>query len=292
MDDGRSGLSLTIPQGRAAVCTARGQPGYRLAGVRLAPASRNSKFTASTNAPGLHALNRRWVEKDPSPRLTAAPGTARLSAGDQMLPGEFLLRDGTPAMIWPLLPTDAETVRDVFRRMSPESRRRRFLIPPAELSDSMIRYLVDSVDGVHHIALILTVLPPDGEERPVGIARLLQTLADPATADIAVAVADDWQGRGVGAALVAALMQRRPAAVRRLRTAVDAGNRASLALLARTGHMSADQAEQGVLDVTVHLTPPAKPGNDARPDGKNSPTNTATPPPAVRPHSMTHSSVR
>jgi RimJ/RimL family protein N-acetyltransferase len=174
----------------------------------------------------------------------------------KMLPGEFLLRDGTPAMIWPLLPTDAGTVRDIFRRMSPESRRCRFLIPIAELSDSMIRYLVDSVDGVHHIALILTVLPPDGEEQPVGIARLLQTLADPATADIGIAVADDWRGRGVGTALVAALMQRRPAAVRRLRTAVAAGNRASLALLAKTGHMSFDPAEPDVLDVTVDLTAP------------------------------------
>ena len=37
-------------------------------------------------------------------------------------PGEFVLRDGTPAMIWPLLPTDAETLRDVFRRLSPGSR--------------------------------------------------------------------------------------------------------------------------------------------------------------------------
>ena len=170
-----------------------------------------------------------------------------------MLPGEFLLRDGTPAMIWPLLPTDTETVRDIFRRMSPESRRRRFLTPITDLSDSMIRYLVDSVDGVHHIALVLTVLPPDGEERPAGIARLLQNSADPATADIAFAVADDWQGRGAGAALVAALMQRRPAAVRRLRAAVEAGNRASLTLLAGTGHMSSAPAELGVLDVSVDL---------------------------------------
>jgi RimJ/RimL family protein N-acetyltransferase len=264
-DDAPCLLSLTTPQGPAAVCTARGQPGYQLAGIRLARLA-GQQITASTNAPGPHALNRRWVEKNP-PRLTAAPGTARLSADDQMLPGEFLLRDGTPAMIWPLLPTDAETVRDIFRRMSLKSWRRRFLIPVAELSDSMIRYLVDSVDGVHHVALVLTVLPPDGEERPVGTARLLQTRADPATADIAFAVADDWQGRGVGTALLAALMQRRPAAVRRLRTAVDAGNRASLALLAKTGHMSSGPAEQGVLDVTVHLTPgtAASPSPSQRP---------------------------
>ena len=76
---------------------------------------------------------------------------------------------------------------------------------------------------------------------------------DPATADIAVTVADDWQGRGVGTALRSALLARRPAAVKRLRTVVDAGNHASLALLAGAGCMSARPDSPGVLEVTVEL---------------------------------------
>ncbi len=171
----------------------------------------------------------------------------------QLLPGEFLLRDGTPALIWPLLPTDAETLREGFRRLSPDSRRRRFLQMLGELDDSMIRRLVDSVDGVHHIALLLIVLPPEGDEGPAAVARLLQYPDDPATADIAVTVVDDWQGRGAGTALVSALLQRRPAAVTRLRTVVEAGNRASLALLAGAGRMSPGLPERDVLDVTVEL---------------------------------------
>jgi len=82
---------------------------------------------------------------------------------------------------------------------------------------------------------------------------LVQYPADPATADIAVTVVDDWQGRGAGTALVSALLARRPAAVTRLRTLVAAGNRASLALLARAGRVSAGLPERGVLDVTVEL---------------------------------------
>jgi hypothetical protein len=96
----------------------------------------------------------------------------------------------------------------------------------------MIRRLVDSADGVHHIALVLIVLPPEGQEGPAGVAHLMQDPDDPATADIPVTVADDWQGRGVGTALDSALMHRRPAAIKRLRTVVDADNHASLALLA------------------------------------------------------------
>jgi RimJ/RimL family protein N-acetyltransferase len=194
------------------------------------------------------------VATNPVRLVTAATGAPRPSAGTQLLPGEFVLKDGTPALVWPLLPTDARALREGFRLLSPRSRRQRFLSAVGGLDDSMIRRLVHSVDGVHHIALVLVVLPPEGEEGPVGVARLIQDPADPATADIAVTVADDWQGRGVGTALVAALMQRRPAAVTCLRTAVQAGNRASLALLAAAGRMSLGPPHQGVLDVTVDLT--------------------------------------
>ena len=157
-------------------------------------------------------------------------------------------------MIWPLLPTDGETLREGFRRLSHDSRRDRFLTALNELDDAMIGLLVDSVDGAQHIALLLMVLPPEGGEELAGVAHLVLCPDDPATADIAVTVADDWQGRGVGTALRSALLARRPAAVRRLRTVVDAGNRASLALLAGAGRMSARPASPGVLDVTVELT--------------------------------------
>ena len=54
-------------------------------------------------------------------------------------------------------------------------------------------------------------------------------------------------------ALAQALMQRRPPAVRRLYAEVGADNLASLALLAKAGHMSSGVAHRGVVDITVEL---------------------------------------
>ena len=95
---------------------------------------------------------------------------------------------------------------------------------------------------------------PNRREGLIGVARLMQDPGDPAAAEIAFTVADDWQGRGVGTALVSALIQRRPAAVKRLRALVETDNRALLALLAGAGRMSSGPADLGVLDVTVELT--------------------------------------
>lgn len=63
-----------------------------------------------------------------------------------------------------------------------------------------------------------SLLPPPRKEGPAGVAQLLQD-DDPATTDIAV----DWQGPGARRHTRSPLMERRPAAVTRLRKAADAG---------------------------------------------------------------------
>jgi RimJ/RimL family protein N-acetyltransferase len=166
---------------------------------------------------------------------------------------EVVLRDGTPARIWPLLPTDAKGLRVAFRALSPESRRRRFLTATSHLDDRMIRHLVDDVDGKRHVALVLVAFPAGGVEQPVGVGRLVQHRTEPTTADLAVTVLDEWQGRGVGAALAHALLDRRPLVVRRLSTVVAADNAASLGLLRGLGRMSSRPEGPGVVEVTVEL---------------------------------------
>ncbi len=116
----------------------------------------------------------------------------------------------------------------------------------------MIRLLVDSVDGVHHIALLLIALPPEGEGGRSGSPI-------------------SCRSRRSGQCRHRRHRPRRPARTRRrhrTRLGADAAapggghpaaharrsrQRASLALLARAGRVSSGLPEQGVLDVTVEL---------------------------------------
>jgi RimJ/RimL family protein N-acetyltransferase len=168
---------------------------------------------------------------------------------------EVVLDDGTPAMIWPLLDTDAEGLRRAYAELSPTSRRYRFLVELPELSDALLRVLVDGVDGVSHVAVVLTAFPAAGGARPVGVARLVRYRDEPEVADVAVTVLDAWQGRGAGRELLSALMQRRPAGVVRLRTTVAAENRASLSMLGRAGRLTARPDGTGALTVEVTELP-------------------------------------
>jgi RimJ/RimL family protein N-acetyltransferase len=85
---------------------------------------------------------------------------------------------------------------------------------------------------------------------------MIRYSCDRSTADIALAVADAWQNRGVGSALARALVAHRPSGVTRLVTVVAVDNAASLATLAGLGAVERVPAGAGQYEVTVTLTAP------------------------------------
>ncbi len=111
------------------------------------------------------------------------------------------------------------------------------------------------MDGVDHVAF--AAFAPDverGDDRPedggeqvgpyhrehapgriVGIGRILRYPGDPDSLDVAVTVADDYQGTGLGRALADLLAAHRPRPARRILTQIAAGNERALALLGSFG---------------------------------------------------------
>jgi GNAT superfamily N-acetyltransferase len=124
----------------------------------------------------------------------------------------------------PLRGGETEVVQAVFDRLGPRSRLLRFggaknVLLPRELEQ------LARVDGDHHVLVAY-----DGRE-PVGIARLVR---DGREAEVAFAVADDWQGEGVGTLLADRLAaDARAAGIVRVRCDVRADNTPSLALCRR-----------------------------------------------------------
>jgi GNAT superfamily N-acetyltransferase len=90
--------------------------------------------------------------------------------------------------------TAPEAVDAVFEGLSARSRYLRFHSPTPRLTASARRVLVD-VDGERHAAVCARI-----GGAPIGIARLIKT--GECGAEIAVAVVDLWQRRGVGRRLL------------------------------------------------------------------------------------------
>jgi len=108
----------------------------------------------------------------------------------------------------------------------------RFLGVKKHLSAAELRYFTD-VD--HHDHEALGALDRAGGHG-VGIARYIRDADDPQAAEIAVTIVDDWQGRGLGTELLAALSDRaRQEGIRRFTALADPGNVAVAALLRSAG---------------------------------------------------------
>lgn len=114
------------------------------------------------------------------------------------------LRDGSRARLRPIAAGDKEILAVAVERMSEESRYRRFFSPTKVLSQEQLAYFTE-VDRVDHEAII-AIEPSTGAA--LGVARFVRRRSEPDTAEVAFAVIDEWQGRGLGRALLTELTAR------------------------------------------------------------------------------------
>jgi RimJ/RimL family protein N-acetyltransferase len=133
-------------------------------------------------------------------RLSLYRAQARKRPRPQSGERTAVLRDGSGVLVRQVRSTDIL----LLARLSEQSRRMRFLGKKDQLSAAELRYYAD-VDHHDHEALI-ALDPASG--RGVGVARYVRDADDPQAAEIALTVADDWQGRGLGTELLARLSHR------------------------------------------------------------------------------------
>lgn len=179
------------------------------------------------------------------------------------------LKEGSTVKLRLVRPSDKSLLLEGFKRLSPESRFLRFFGHKSGLTTKELVYLTE-IDGERHFALGAAQLLPDGQELPVGIARFVRLPDLPEVAEPALAVVDDWQGRGLGREMLKRLSAAaRERGVERFRCYVLADNPAMLHVIRDLDPAALSGEEEGLVLVDFELPRrPWDPDAHHRPRGR------------------------
>jgi acetyltransferase len=175
-------------------------------------------------------------------RIDVDPSRVKLAAGYRHmaihpypveLEASLHLRSGEVLKVRPIRPEDADLERAFVAGMSEESRYRRFMQHLPALTPQMLARFTQ-VDYDRELALIALAGDPPAE----AIVAVVRYVGNPdhESAEFAIAVADAWHGRGLGRAMMQALIacaKRR--GFRRLIGVVLASNEPMLAMCRKLG---------------------------------------------------------
>jgi GNAT superfamily N-acetyltransferase len=160
------------------------------------------------------------------------------------------LRDGRRFKIRALRPDDRDGLLAAVGRSSAQSLYRRFFSPKRGFTEEQIAYFVN-VDFVNHAALVATL---EEDDRLVIIGGGRYIVVQPGKAEVAFVVVDQYQGQGVGAALMGHLARiARDAGLKELIAEVLADNISMLKVFQKSGLPFRTSREGGVVHVALQL---------------------------------------
>ena len=166
-----------------------------------------------------------------------------------------MLRDGSRVSIRPIRPDDKAALGAFFDGLSAHSKHLLFLGGIAHLRDADLERIC-APDLAKAMAYVAAATAPSGE-RLVGICRYASSQAPCDEAEISVAVADDWQHKGLATLLLKRLIEHaRDAGVKRLYSVDSATNHRMRRLASHLGFAERpdpDDARQVIY--TMELAP-------------------------------------
>jgi len=167
-----------------------------------------------------------------------------------MAVGTVSLRDGTPVLIRPVDPADRSLLVEGFEHLSERSRYQRFFRVIERLSDEELDFFVN-VDHDQHEAI--GALTPDGTHG-LGIARYIRLSPASDAAEIAIVVADEAQGLGLGKLLVRELAATaRDHGIERFVAQTGVANRPFRRIMERLGPTRTLDIEGGTIELETQL---------------------------------------
>ena len=166
--------------------------------------------------------------------------------------GRLILRDGSTATVRVATVEDAPAVAEFFHRLSPESLQHRFF-SFAEPPPDFVRSLCDSSNPRVQLTLVITRRSGD---RETIVAAGSYIGREGKTAEVAMAVEDKLQGKGIGTHLLErlALLAAR-AGFTRFWAVTQLDNRGMIDVFRHSGFPIAEKFEGGYLDLDFSVVP-------------------------------------
>ncbi len=162
------------------------------------------------------------------------------------------LKDGSRLHVRPIQPADEALLHEAFSRMSERTVYFRFFSPLKRLPDELAHRLA-VVDYSNRYALLAVTHKPDRHEHIAGVARYDRA---PRTevAEVAVAVVDDYQRKGIGSQLLVRLAAvAREHGIRTFSLVVLPENQSLLGLLRKRGWLHRARLVGGIYEITFEL---------------------------------------
>lgn len=169
-------------------------------------------------------------------------------------PRTIELKEGTKVHVRPIAAEDEPLLHEAVAAMSERTVYLRFFSPIKRMSDALAHRLA-VVDYRERFALVATVHRPGGpvQDRIVGVARYDRA---PGTdlAEVAVAVIDEFQRRGLGSVLLAELARvARAQGILMFQLIVLPENREMLGLLRKMGWIHQAKVVGGLYEISFEL---------------------------------------
>lgn len=161
-----------------------------------------------------------------------------------------LMRDGRSVALRALRPDDEDQLLAAIHRTSPQSLFRRFFAAKRGFTEQEIAFFLN-IDFVNHIALVAVV---NEGGRPVIVGGGRYVVLQPEKAEVAFAVIDQYQGQGLGAALMKHLAAiARAAGIREFLAEVLPDNIPMLKVFEKSGLSFSAKREPRVVHVVLQL---------------------------------------
>ncbi|HET8953450.1 MAG TPA: GNAT family N-acetyltransferase [Solirubrobacteraceae bacterium] len=155
---------------------------------------------------------------------------------------DVVLRDGTTVHVRSVDPLDEDALLEFLEALSPDSRAFRFMSLGVNLR-AVARRAADT-DGAGSVGLV--AFGPAGEI----VAHAMYVRVDDDSAEVAFAVADDWQGHGLGTVLLGLVAEAASrAGIPRFVALVRADNRRMIEVFRESGFPVSVRARSGTIEV-------------------------------------------